>query len=122
MVGVLLWFVNLANAGPDVMIDATNAERVVTHPALASDIQSLTWGSLGVFGIIAGLAEGPLQASFGARGVFLATSLTAAVIVFPAASGWLFEKKQHKKLEMARRKNFRIARQKLRALLEGHHP
>jgi hypothetical protein len=101
LVGVLLWFVNLANAGPDVMIDATNAERVVTHPALASDIQSLTWGSLGVFGIIAGLTEGPLQASFGARGVFLATSLTAAVIVLPAASGWLFEKKQHNKFRSA---------------------
>ena len=94
LVGVLLWFVNLANAGPDVMIDATNAERVVTHPALASDIQSLTWGSLGVFGVIAGLTEGPLQAAFGARGVFLATSLTAAVIVLPAAGGWLFEKRE----------------------------
>ena len=66
------------------MIDATNAERVVTHPALASDLQSLSWGMLGVFGVITGLTEGSLQSGFGSHGVFLACSLTAAAVMVPA--------------------------------------
>jgi hypothetical protein len=92
-IGTLLWFANLSQAGPDVMIDATNAERVVTHPALASDLQSLSWGMLGVFGVLAGLTEGLLQSHFGSRGVFLACSLTAAAVALPAGLGWLKEDK-----------------------------
>ena len=73
-----------AAAARAVMIDATNAERVVTHPALASDLQSLSWGMLGVFGVITGLTEGSLQSAFGSHGVFLACSLTAVAVMVPA--------------------------------------
>eukprot|EP01045_Picozoa_sp_COSAG04_P052028 COSAG04_NODE_21952_length_364_cov_0.777358_1_plen_121_part_11 len=78
------------------MIDATTAERVVTHPALASDIQSLTWGLLGVFAVVAGLIEGPLQARFGARGLFILTAAVFFVVAFPAGLGWLREKRLSK--------------------------
>jgi hypothetical protein len=74
-VAMLLMLGNLSQAGPDVMIDATNAERVISHPPLASDIQSLSWGMFGAWGVLAGLSQGPLQAFAGARGVFLACSL-----------------------------------------------
>jgi hypothetical protein len=35
---------SLDRASPDVMIDASVAERAKTHPRLAADVQSLCWG------------------------------------------------------------------------------
>ena len=52
------------------MIDATNAERVVTHPALASDLQTLCWGSTGVCGIVAAVIQGPVVDAWGARTLY----------------------------------------------------
>ena len=93
LVGVPLFMCNLGLWGPDVIIDATNAERVKTHPQLASDIQSLTWGSLAVFGIYAGLTQGLIQDAFGARGLFLAGSITGLAMMVPAMLGWLREER-----------------------------
>jgi hypothetical protein len=91
LVGVLFWVYSLANAGPDVMVDATVAERTATFPALASDVQSLTWGAKGVFAMLAGLLEGSIVGAFGARGVFRCCAALTVLVATPAALGWLKE-------------------------------
>ena len=117
MAGVLLFVVNLGIWGPDVIIDGANAERFKTHPSLASDLQTLSWGSLAAFGILAGLSGGVLQGMFGARklprymygchlgcillkmpaislaagGVFVVASLASLAVAVPAGLGWMKE-------------------------------
>ena len=91
MAGVLLFVVNLGIWGPDVIIDGANAERFKTHPSLASDLQTLSWGSLAAFGILAGLSGGVLQGTFGARGVFVVASLASLAVAVPAGLGWMKE-------------------------------
>ena len=115
--GVLLFVVNLGIWGPDVIIDGANAERFKTHPSLASDLQTLSWGSLAAFGILAGLSGGVLQGMFGARklpryrwhlgcillkmpaislltgGVFVVASLASLAVAVPAGLGWMKEER-----------------------------
>jgi hypothetical protein len=62
--------INFAHASPDVMIDGSVAIRMKTHPALASDLQTLCWGSTGLCGIVAALVQGPVVDAY-AKPVFL---------------------------------------------------
>jgi len=59
---------NLSHALPDVMIDASVAVRCKTHPALATDLQALCWGSYGLCGIIAAPIQGWVIDSMGPEG------------------------------------------------------
>ena len=87
---------NLSLAMPDVIIDATAAEKAQTHPHLASDVQALLWGSLNFFAFFGEIATGYLEEPeiLGSKGVFGLFAATGAIIFVPASLGWLGEKKR----------------------------
>ena len=59
-VALVLMSCNLNFAMPDVMIDASVAERSKLRPDLAAELQALCWGSINSIGIIAGISKGYL--------------------------------------------------------------
>lgn len=88
----LLLLANYSIASPDVIIDAAVTERSQQAPIYASDLQSLSWGSHAVGGIIGCATVGQAQAHLHSRGVFALNSLTAISILVLAAMRWLPEK------------------------------
>jgi len=88
----LLLIANYSIASPDVIIDAAVTERSQYAPMYASDLQSLSWGSHAVGGIIGCTTVGQAQAHIHSRGVFALTSLTALSILVLAGMRWLPEK------------------------------
>ncbi|GAB5033212.1 major facilitator superfamily protein isoform 2 [Nannochloropsis oceanica] len=88
----LLLLANYSIASPDVIIDAAVTERSQYAPMYASDLQSLSWGSHAMGGIIGCTTVGQAQAHIHSRGVFALTSLTALSIMVLAAMRWLPEK------------------------------
>ena len=93
LAGLLLFLGNLSVASPDVMIDASVAEKSKTHSSLASDMQTLCWASFGIGKIFSAASSGWLYDSewCGRRGLFGLTVVTSALMVFPAKFGWLNE-------------------------------
>ena len=91
---LLLTLGNYATASPDVIVDATVAQRSNTHPTLAADLQSLCWGVFGFGGLLATFVVAPLYQSGAAQALFLATAVTAAAILFPALAGFLPEQRE----------------------------
>lgn len=85
---------NYAIASPDVIIDASVAQRSSTHPGLAADLQSLCWGSLSVGGLVSTFAVAHIYKAFHAQGLFFAQAGTAAAIFIPALLFWLPEKRE----------------------------
>jgi folate/biopterin transporter len=96
LAGVWLFLGNLSIASPDVMIDASVAERSKTHPRLASDLQTLCWVSFGIGKILSAASSGWLYdaPAVGSRGLFGLTALTSLVVLVPARLGWLGERQQ----------------------------
>jgi folate/biopterin transporter len=96
LAGIWLFSGNLAIASPDVMIDASVAERSKTHPRLASDLQTLCWVSFGIGKILSAGSSGWLYdaPAVGSRGLFGLTALTSLVVLVPARMGWLGETRQ----------------------------
>ena len=90
--GLMLLFCNVNFAMPDVMIDATVAERAKVAPERAADLQALCWGSLGAFGIPIALVSGNLLESGGARLLFALAIFTSSATALPPLLGWLGEK------------------------------
>ena len=79
------------------MIDASVAVRCKTHPALATDLQALCWGSYGLCGIIAAPIQGWIIDSLGPDGSQLLFGMAgppAAVVIVPALCGWLYEERK----------------------------
>ena len=93
-IGLLLLLVNVNFAMPDVMIDATVAERSKRHPALGAELQALCWGSLGLFGLPAGLLKGLLLIWSGPRLLFGLSIVAAFAVTLPPLLGWLDEPKR----------------------------
>ena len=91
---LLLLLANVNFAVPDVMIDATVAERAKTHPARAADLQALCWGSLGALQIPAAISKGYLLEGFGVHVLFGLAVLTATCVTIPPMLGWLGEKRR----------------------------
>ncbi|KAJ8606091.1 hypothetical protein CTAYLR_005189 [Chrysophaeum taylorii] len=88
---LLLVLSNFSIASPDVMVDATTAEKAKSHPALAADVQSLCWGSLYSCSFLAYFCVGWLLEKVGPRNVFGLFSLTSLAALVPASFGWLGE-------------------------------
>jgi len=86
-----LFFGNFSIASPDVMVDASVAERCKTHPRLASDLQTLCWASFGIGKLVSGLMSGYLYDTLGSRMLFGFTAVTSMVTLYPAMQGWLCE-------------------------------
>lgn len=94
MASVLFLLANMNFAMPDVIIDATVAERSKQRPEFGASLQALCWGSLGLCGMPSGIVSGYLLDAFGPRLLFgLAISAALAVCV-PPLGGWLGEKRR----------------------------
>ena len=92
---VLFMFnVNLSVASPDVMIDAVVTENCKKHPAFASDLQSLCWGSFAVFSVLGFRTSGLMIHNVGPRGTFAVLIITSALVFLAAFRGYLGEAKK----------------------------
>ena len=91
---VLLLFSNVNFAMPDVMIDATVAERAKAVPHRAADLQALCWGSLGVCGMVVSASLGYLNEAGGYQLLFGLSVVTSACVLISPALGWLGEKRR----------------------------
>jgi len=91
LAGFLLLLTNVNFAMPDVMIDATVAERAKVRPELGAALQALCWGSLGVAGVPAGVVKGYLIEWYGARLLFGLAIFAALAVMVPPLGGWLGE-------------------------------
>uniref|UniRef100_A0A7S3JUW7 Folate/biopterin transporter n=1 Tax=Aureoumbra lagunensis TaxID=44058 RepID=A0A7S3JUW7_9STRA len=98
---ILLVFANLSIASPDVMIDATAAEKAKIHPKLTADLQALCWGSLYFCSFFAEMATGLLvdPKVLGPQHLFGVFIITSCANLLPSSFGWLGEKR----LEQQRR-------------------
>lgn len=93
LVAALLLLANFSMASPDVMIDASMAERSGTHPLFAPDLQALAWGSFSVFQLVGSFVKGHLLDALGTRALFAFCVATSAVLLLPSTNGWLRERK-----------------------------
>ncbi len=91
---VLFLLVNMNFALPDVIIDATVAERSKVRPELGASLQALCWGSLGVLGVPSALAAGYLLDAHGPQLLFGLAISTAVAITVPPLCGWLGERRR----------------------------
>lgn len=97
IVGCLFLLVNINFAMPDVMIDATVAERCKVRPELGAELQALCWGSMGLIGIPAAALKGYLLIAYGPRMLFGLSILAALAVIVPPCCGWLGERVSHAK-------------------------
>ncbi|XP_024517338.1 probable folate-biopterin transporter 6 isoform X1 [Selaginella moellendorffii] len=74
----------LCTAFPDVVTDAAVAQHSRNVPHLASDLQSLSWGSMAIGGLSGCGIAGPAVHSLGPKGAFLLIS-TAPLMLIVAA-------------------------------------
>lgn len=84
LAALLMASVALSTAFPDVVLDAAMAEQSRNKPTLASDLQSLSWGSLSIGGLIGCAVSGPAVHSFGPRGSFLLISIAPLMLLVAA--------------------------------------
>ena len=94
LAATLLIGANLSIAMPDVMIDASVAERAKTHPRLTADMQSLCWGSLYFFSLFSYVGVGHVYDRVGSEGLFALFALTSLAMLVPAAAGWIGERRR----------------------------
>ncbi|GBG33520.1 Folate-biopterin transporter 1, chloroplastic [Hondaea fermentalgiana] len=95
---IMLFLGNLSVASPDVMIDASVAERCRSHPNFASDLQTLCWASFGLGKIAASSSMGVLMALFGSRALFGLTTMTSVAMLIPALFNWITEQPRSTRL------------------------
>jgi len=87
----MLFLINLSIASPDVIIDASVAERVAVKPKYGPALQSLCWGAFACGGIASCLTAGWLNDARGPQFLFIIGATTALAILVPAALNWLHE-------------------------------
>lgn len=93
LAAVLLMLGNFSMASPDVMIDASMAERTVTNPRHGSDLQALAWGMLSIFSLVGSAVKGSVLSAFGTRTLFAACVVSSAAMLPPALLGWMGERR-----------------------------
>eukprot|EP00249_Psilotum_nudum_P014076 c24652_g1_i1 orf=228-1754(+) len=74
----------LCTAFPDVVTDATVAERSRITPSFASDLQTLSWGSLAIGGLIGCGISGSAVHSLGPRNSFFLISVAPVMLLLAA--------------------------------------
>lgn len=90
----LLFWANLSIAAPDVMVDASVAQKSSVNPALASDLQALCWTSFGVFKIASLLAVPTIMQWWGVRAVFGVAMASSLAVTVPSLLGWMGEERK----------------------------
>lgn len=90
---VFMFGVNLSVSSPDVMIDASVAEKVVEHPQFGSDLQSLCWGSMAVCSVIGFGTSGLIIQAGGPQTIFGVLIIFGLVVFVLGCLGWFGELK-----------------------------
>lgn len=88
-----LILMNISVSMPDVMVDAQTAEHSKDFPEQASNLQSISWGALGLGGMIAAAFGGFVVDQVGSRPVFLMTNVVCLLTLIPTLLGWFGEKR-----------------------------
>ena len=78
---LMLFLINLSIASPDVIIDASVAERVAEKPQFGPALQSLCWGAFAVGGIGSCLSAGWLNEAKGPTFLFAIGAATSLAIL-----------------------------------------
>ena len=86
-----MFFANVSLSVPEVIIDAVNAERSKRYPQFASDLQSLSYGTLAIAGIIGCLCSGFMVYYIGPAVMFGVISITSFSVFIPSVLGYLGE-------------------------------
>jgi hypothetical protein len=89
---VFLFGVNFSVSSPDVMIDATIAEKCKYYPKFASDLQALCWGAMSLSSVVGYATSGLLIQYLGSRPTFGILIATSACVFLGGAFNWLGEK------------------------------
>jgi len=89
VLAVLLLLTNLNVAIGDVVVDATVAVRCKMAPSQAAQLQSLSWGSFGLFGALSVALAGYLIEYASPQLPFAIATLCSSTILLPASLGWL---------------------------------
>ncbi|CAM9143249.1 unnamed protein product, partial [Ectocarpus fasciculatus] len=90
---VFMFGVNLSVSSPDVMIDASVAEKVVEHPRFGSDLQSLCWGSMACFSVLGFGTSGLIIQAGGPETIFGILIIFGLVVFALGSLGWFGEEK-----------------------------
>ncbi|XP_057871910.2 probable folate-biopterin transporter 6 isoform X3 [Cryptomeria japonica] len=80
----LMAAVAMCTAFPDVVADAAVAQRSKTTPELASDLQSLSWGSLAVGGLFGCGVSGAAVHGWGPQGSYMLVSIAPLMLIVAA--------------------------------------
>lgn len=89
MYGLLLFATSLNFAMPDVMIDATVAERSRQRPEYAAELQALCWGAINSVGLPFAIAKGYMLEGLGPKALFAVCIVAAACVLVPPCLGWI---------------------------------
>ncbi len=90
---VLMFGVNFSVSSPDVMIDATIAEKCKYYPKFASDLQSLCWGSMALFSVLGFGTSGVMIQFLGPRPTFGILTFTSGAVLIGGLLNWLGDKR-----------------------------
>lgn len=96
---VFMFCVNFSVSSPDVMIDASIAEKCKFYPKFASDLQALCWGSMALFSVVGFGTSGIMIQYCGPRLTFGILVITAVMVFIPSLMGFLGEKKSNIMME-----------------------
>jgi MFS family permease len=91
---VFMFGVNLSVSSPDVMIDASVAEKVVEHPRFGSDLQSLCWGSMALCSVVGFGTSGFIIQAGGPQTIFGVLIIFGLVVFVVGIMGWFGEEKE----------------------------
>jgi folate/biopterin transporter len=94
---VFMFGVNYSIASPDVMVDASVAEKVAKHPEFGSDLQALCWGSMAFGSIIGYGTSGILIQALGPAPVFGILIVFSLIVLACGSMGWFGELRTHEK-------------------------
>lgn len=91
---VFMFGVNLSVSSPDVMIDASVAEKVTEYPKFGSDLQSLCWGSMAICSVIGFGTSGFIIQSGGPQTIFGVLIIFGLVVFVIGSLGWFGEERE----------------------------
>lgn len=99
LVVILFFGVNFSVSSPDVMIDASIAEKCKQYPKFASDLQALCWGAYALFSVLGFATSGVIIQYAGPRLTFGILVITSTMVFASGSLGYLGEKRQGEQME-----------------------
>ena len=89
---------SISIAVPDVIIDASVAERSRANPSLTADLQVFCWATYAIGALVAVASKGTiLNQTRSVRGLYALLTAASTIILLPAGMGWLGEQRKRKR-------------------------